>query len=229
MTSRLSRQEISDTVGDSGWRLVLEAVRTTVPVTSLAQGAEVAARAVAAAGDEGAASLWMDVRADRVVLTLQSPAIGWPTPRELDLARAVSAAVGELGLRTHPGLGDPVSRPVQMIEIAIDALDIAAIRPFWKAVMGYTDAPGASGPDDAIADPLRQGPAIWFQQMDAPRPQRNRIHLDISVPHEEAGPRVAAALAAGGVLLSDAKAPAFWVLADAEGNEACVTTWQGRE
>jgi len=30
-------------------------------------------------------------------------------------------------------------------------------------------------------------------------------------------------------LINDAQAPAFWVLADPEGNEACVTTWQGRE
>jgi len=40
---------------------------------------------------------------------------------------------------------------------------------------------------------------------------------------------VEATLAAGGKLLSDAEAPAFWVLADAEGNEACITTWQGRD
>jgi 4a-hydroxytetrahydrobiopterin dehydratase len=25
------------------------------------------------------------------------------------------------------------------------------------------------------------------------------------------------------------QAPAFWLLADPEGNEACVTTWQGRD
>jgi len=37
------------------------------------------------------------------------------------------------------------------------------------------------------------------------------------------------ALAAGGRLVSDAAAPAFWVLADAEGNEACICTWQGRD
>jgi 4a-hydroxytetrahydrobiopterin dehydratase len=88
---------------------------------------------------------------------------------------------------------------------------------------------GASGPEDTLVDPLRQGPAIWFQQMAAPRPQRNRIHLDVSVPHDEAQHRIEAALAAGGVLLSDSRAPAFWVLADVEGNEACITTWQGRD
>ena len=35
-------------------------------------------------------------------------------------------------------------------------------------------------------------------------------------------------LDAGGHLISDADAPSFWVLGDAEGNEACVCTWQGR-
>ena len=65
--------------------------------------------------------------------------------------------------------------------------------------------------------------------MDAPRPQRNRIHLDVSVPHDEAADRIRATLAAGGTLRYDAEAPAFWVLADPEGNEACITTWQGRD
>ena len=99
------------------------------------------------------------------------------------------------------------------------------MRPFWKAVLGYA----GDGPGEPLTDPLGQGPALWFQQMAAPRPQRNRIHLDISVPHDEAPRRVEAALAAGGRLVSAVRAPAFWVLADPEGNEACVSTWQGRE
>jgi 4a-hydroxytetrahydrobiopterin dehydratase len=119
-------------------------------------------------------------------------------------------------------------RSVQAIEIAIDAMNIAAIRPFWKAVLGYTDELGHTG-GNGLVDPLGQGPAVWFQQMDAPRPQRNRIHLDVSVPHDEARQRIAAVVAAGGTLTYDAEAPAFWVLADPEGNEACITTWQGRE
>jgi 4a-hydroxytetrahydrobiopterin dehydratase len=65
--------------------------------------------------------------------------------------------------------------------------------------------------------------------MDAPRPQRNRIHLDVDVPHDAAADRISAAIAAGGTLLSDSAAPAFWVLADAEGNEVCICTWQGRD
>jgi 4a-hydroxytetrahydrobiopterin dehydratase len=112
---------------------------------------------------------------------------------------------------------------VQVVEIAVDATDISAVRAFWKAVLGYA---GAGGP---IVDPAGQAPALWFQQMDRPRAGRNRIHLDICVPHDEAQARVAAALAAGGRLVSADRAPAFWVLADVEGNEACVTTWQGRD
>ena len=81
----------------------------------------------------------------------------------------------------------------------------------------------------ALVDPSGRGPAIWFQQMDAPRPQRNRIHIDVDVPHEAASARIDAAIAAGGRLLSDDAAPAFWVLADPEGNEACICTWQGRD
>jgi 4a-hydroxytetrahydrobiopterin dehydratase len=151
------------------------------------------------------------------------------TADEVALARRISEIASGLGLTTVAGVGGGSPRSVQVLEIAIDALDIAAVRLFWKAVLAYTDEPGHTGPEDPLVDPDGQGPAIWFQQMDAPRPQRNRIHLDVSVPHDEAQARIQATLAAGGVLVNDAEAPAFWVLADPEGNEACITTWQGRD
>jgi 4a-hydroxytetrahydrobiopterin dehydratase len=65
--------------------------------------------------------------------------------------------------------------------------------------------------------------------MDAPRKQRNRIHFDVAVSHDEAEDRIRAALAAGGVLVSDAQARAFWILADIEGNELCICTWLDRD
>ena len=58
---------------------------------------------------------------------------------------------------------------------------------------------------------------------------RNRIHVDVDVPPELAQARIDAALAVGGTLLSADAAPAFLVLADPEGNEACICTWQGRD
>jgi 4a-hydroxytetrahydrobiopterin dehydratase len=95
--------------------------------------------------------------------------------------------------------------------------------PFWRAVLGYRDRGDG---DDNLIDPRGRGTVFWFQQMDAPRPQRNRIHIDVWVPHDLAEERVAAAIAAGGVLVTDEHAPSWWTLADAEGNEADVCTWR---
>jgi hypothetical protein len=192
-------------------------------------GGRQAADAVAACGDDADRHLRVDVRPDRVVFTLQSLDHAAVTTLDVELAHRISAAAHDSGLLAEPEIGTGAPRSVQILEIAIDALNIPHIRPFWKAVLGYADEAGADGPADALVDPAGQGPAIWFQQMDAPRPQRNRIHFDICVPHDEAPSRIETALAAGGRLLSAAKAPAFWVLADQEGNEACVTTWQGRD
>lgn len=64
--------------------------------------------------------------------------------------------------------------------------------------------------------------------MDSKRTERNRLHVDVFVPHDQAEARIAAALAAGGRLVDDSHAPAWTTLADAEGNEVDVATWQGR-
>lgn len=139
------------------------------------------------------------------------------TRADVDLANAISSLADEVG-------AEPVRpAPTGSVDIAIDALDVDVVRPFWRAVLAYADR------DGDLVDPTGVGPAVWFQQMDAARPQRNRIHLDVLVAHDEAEARIAAALAAGGHLVTDAFAPRWWVLADAEGNEACVCTWRGRE
>lgn len=229
MEQVLSRPEASGAVQDSGWRYILGALRTSVPAESLAQAIGFAADAVAVCGDNADQHLRVDARPDRVVFTLQSVAHAAVTTLDVELALRVSAAADSSGLMTQPDIGSEAPRSVQLLEIAIDAMDIAGIRPFWKAVLGYADELDSAGPKDPLVDPVGQGPAIWFQQMQEPRPQRNRIHFDISVPHDEAPQRVEAALAAGGRLVSATRAPAFWVLADLEGNEACVTTWQGRD
>ena len=218
----LTRHAASDAVDHLGWRLLLGFLCSAVPVASLAEAQEVAALAIAATGEDADGHLRVDLRRDRVEFAVQTAATGWLDDRDIEITAAISTA---LDGRTVPSDGP---RPVQMLEIAIDAMDIPAIVPFWRAVLGYVDDQQS---DDigAVIDPLGQGPAIWFQQMDKPRPQRNRIHFDISVPHDEADARVAAALAAGGTLVSDSHARSFWVLADAEGNEVCVCTWQDRE
>jgi 4a-hydroxytetrahydrobiopterin dehydratase len=225
----VSHQQISDAVGGTGWRYVCGVVSTVVRVDSLAEAVDVAARAVAACAGAGGDHLRLDLRGDRVVLTLRSPAPAGVTPLDVDLAGRVSAAVRAAGRVTRPEVGGDTPRSVQVLEIAIDAIDIAAVRPFWKAVLGYRDETVPAGPADPLVDPFGQGPAVWFQQMGAPRPQRNRIHIDICVPHDEAAARIHAALAAGATMVADTHRPSFWVLADPEGNEACISTWQGRD
>lgn len=218
----MRRQHISDAVSPLGWRLVLGAVHTEVLTPDLAAAVAVATVVAEVAGPQAQGHLNLDVRGDRVVMRLRSA--DGVTAHDIALARRISAALAERGAATAPG---DVS--VQAIEVAIDAIDIPAVRPFWKAVTGYVDEAGPSDLSGGLVDPAGRGPALWFQQMDVPRPQRNRIHLDVDVPHDQAAARIEAALAAGGVLLSERAAPAFWVLADAEGNEVCVCTWQGRD
>ena len=152
-----------------------------------------------------------------MTVRLKTHSAGGLTERDVALARQITEAARELGV--------PVDLSgLQMVQVAIDALVIADVLPFWRAVLGYEQED-----DEDVADPDAQGPPFWFQQMDAPRPQRNRIHIDLYVPHDQAEARVAAALAAGGRIVSDENAPGWWTLADAEGNEVDVAPWPDRD
>lgn len=159
----------------------------------------------------------IDFRYVGVTVRLRSHDVDGLSERDVALARQISAAARELRIASDP-------TAVQAVNLTIDALDIARVRSFWRAVLGYQE----KGSEDLV-DPHGIGPSVWFQHMDRPRPQRNRIHVDISVPHDQAQARVAAAIAAGGHLVTDRFAPAWWTLADAEGNEADIATWRGRD
>jgi len=155
----------------------------------------------------------VDLRYGSVTVFLISHDIGGLSQRDVRLAQQISAAARDRGIAADPGA-------VQQIDITVDALDPAAVAPFWRALLAY---------DDKDTDPRGRGPSLWFVEMDEPRPQRNRIHLDLSVPHDQAEARIAAAMDAGGRIVTAEYAPAWWVLADPEGNEACVCTWMGRD
>ena len=158
----------------------------------------------------------VDLRPDGVTVRLGATREGRFSERDLVLAQQISGAARELGASADlTGL--------QHIQVAIDALVIPDVLPFWRAVLGYEQVG-----DEDLLDPHLEGPPLWFQQMDAPRPQRNRIHVDLYVPHDEAEARVAAAIAAGGRVVNDANAPGWWTLADPEGNEVDVASWPDR-
>jgi len=230
-TVPLTRATASTAVEAIGWRYLLGALATSVAVHGLGRAVEIAGLVVQACGGLADGHLRADLRPDRVELSLQTRSRGVVTAADVELAHAVTAALHAGGASTGGATGSTLPRPVQALELAIDALDIPAVLPFWRAVLGYVDEPGSvvDDPPAAIVDPAGQLPAVWFQQMEAPRPQRNRVHLDVTVAHDEADARVRAALDAGGVLVDATHARSFWVLADVEGNEVCVCTWTDRD
>lgn len=223
MADKISASQFHAHDGLPDWRVILGRIEAAFRAESYAAAASFIAE-VSDAAEAADHHPDIDLRyPGRVHVTLTTHAAGGLTSADVGLARTISSLAVAAGL-----ISDPLTSAG--LEVAIDALDIDAVLPFWKAVLGYEEQP----PDEpggqvwALVDPHRIGTPFWFQQMDAPRPQRNRIHIDVSVPHDLAEQRVAAAVAAGGHIVSDARARAFWVLADREGNEACVCTWQDR-
>ncbi len=110
----------------------------------------------------------VDLRSDGVTVRLRTDSGDGLSEREVALAQQISAAARELGVPV-----DPTS--LQIVQIAIDALVIPDVMPFWRAVLGYREV----GDEDLI-DPLFQGPPVWFQQMDAPPTVTGSISTSMS-------------------------------------------------
>jgi 4a-hydroxytetrahydrobiopterin dehydratase len=207
-----------EAAGLDDWRQMFEALRTRFLTGGFNQGLELVTR-IAALADEADHHPDVDLRYPHVNVTIFSHDVFGVTSRDVDLARAISAAASEFGIAA-----DPTATAV--VEIALDTWDHEEIKPFWAAVLGMTDHPHH---DQELRDLAGTQPTVWFQHTDAHDEPRQRFHLDIRVPPEVADGRIAAALAAGGVLVSDEQAPRFTVLADAQGNKVCVTTGLQRD
>ncbi len=137
------------------------------------------------------------------------------TERDVAMARSISEIARDLGVT-------PTPEKLTKLEWALDTADKPAAVAFWAAVLGYD---GDTDPNE-VADPDGRGVTLWFQGSDARDERRQRFHVDVHVDPSQARARIEAALAAGGTLVSDEHAPSFTVLADPEGNKACVCTWQ---
>ena len=209
----LSAAEASEAA--PGWRVLLGRLHLATEWPAPADALEFVTQ-VAALADALDHHPEVDLRRRRVQLSIRSHDVGALTHRDTAFAWQVARLVDQRG-------GTVVPSRLSRVEVAIDTTDADALRPFWAAVLGYEERPAELHDPDAI------GPSVWFQHLDEPREGRNRIHLDVTVAHDAAEERIARALAAGGRLVSDAHAPAWWVLADADGNEACVSTWLGRD
>ena len=214
--ARVTPDEFAVADGVDDWRFVLGSIHAEFEVRPFAAAAALVA-SIGQAADALDHHPEVALRyPGRVRVTLSSHDVGGITEWDVQMARTISALASDAGAVSRPEVA-------QAVEIAIDTLDADRIRPFWAAVLGYVTTESGS-----LADPAKLGPPLWFQQMNAHRGERQRFHLDVSVPHGVATARVAAAIAAGGRLVSDQFARSWWILADADGNEACVCTWQDR-
>ncbi|MFE7413650.1 VOC family protein [Streptomyces laurentii] len=212
---KITPRQFRESPATEDWRVLGEGACARFRTGSFAAGARFAA-ALADLPELADHAPDVDLRPDAVTVRLVTvtDTLYGLTEGDPARARAVSALARTLDLTAEPAA-------LTAVQVTVDALSIPAVTPFWRALLGYDHRAGS--PEDLI-DPARRNAAFYFQPMDAPRPQRNRLHVDVWIPYDEADTRIKAALAAGGTLVTDAYAPSHWVLADPEGNEACVGT-----
>ena len=199
------------------WRQLFEALHTRFKTGDFATGLALTSR-IGELAEAANHHPDVDLRYPHVNVTLCSHDVFGVTSRDVDLARQISAAAADLGVWADPST-------VSVVEIALDTWDHEEIKPFWRAVLAMSDHPSY---DQELRDLDGSLPTLWFQETDEHEEPRQRFHLDVRVPPEVVESRIAAALEAGGTLVSDERAPRFWVLADAQGNKACITTGRGR-
>ena len=221
MSDRITARQFGEAGGVADWRVIGDGACAFFRTGSFAAGARFVAAIgeLSGLGDHGPD---IDLRRDGVtvrLVTVEDDYYGM-TQGDVELARRISAVARDQGLQADPSA-------VQNLLIVPGAPDTAEVMPFWRAVLGYE--PRRDNPDEDLVDPHNRGPAFWLERMKEPRQGGGAIHVAVWLPYERAEARVAAALAAGGHLVRDEFAPAWWTLADAAGNEADIATVKTRD
>ena len=198
--------------GVSDWRVTGNGPHAVFTATSLAHAAGLVAPVVVAAERFGILPD-LDVRPEGVVVRIPNRSPEGIPETATAFAAAVSQSAADLRLTPDPSLA-------QSVGIYVAQHSQADVRPFFMAALGYQEL----GDTDAV-DPLRCGPQLAFNPITGDTPARGRTHFDVFVPADQAGARVAAALAAGGRLVDDAYAPAWWSLASPENHGVHIASW----
>ena len=134
------------------WRVLFGGM-TFYPIASPKQAAELAAD-VADLADEARFPLLVDMRPEGI--TIDTGKDQWEDERFGDLARRVQAAAHKRGLVAEPA-------GLRFVQFGIDAVDVAAVRHFWRVALGYEYDPRSWVTD--IYDSHRLNPPVFFQQM----------------------------------------------------------------
>jgi 4a-hydroxytetrahydrobiopterin dehydratase len=144
--------------------------------------------------------------------------VEWVTQIDVDLARRISEIAAVHGVAADPAA-------ITTIELALDTAHPEDVSPVWAALLtGSTEARGRGTIGDDVRDATGRVPILWFQDTDEHETPRQRFHIDVWVAREVADARIAAAVAAGGEVVDDSNAPSYTIIADPDGNKACVCT-----
>jgi 4a-hydroxytetrahydrobiopterin dehydratase len=214
----LSEQGWQDFLAGEGledWVVLHGGATAVFRVTSL-RGATVLAQAIAEApeieGGSGHKGILLTAGGDRLTVRLSRDV--WQLEAEhARLARLVSKLAREHGAKADRAA-------VQEVQIAVAAKAEAIDLVFWRAVLGYDPVA-----NDNAVDPLGHGSTVWMQEIDAAKPLRHAMHLDVSVAREQVRARLDAAVAAGGRIVDESHAPGHWTLSDRAGNRVCICAW----
>lgn len=214
MRDPITAKQFHDSDGIDDWRVVSGGASTVYRTPSFSAGAAFAVT-IAAIADDLDHHPDIDLRARSVTIRTSTHSEKALTEMDVVLAQRIQVVARGAGLEADPSA-------VQTVTLAIDTEKFDTVQPFWRAALGYKERL-----PHELHDPKRRGPLFWFN--DKPhRDGHNRIHVDVSVPHDLAEARVQAVLDAGGRMLGDTYAPAWWSFIDADGNVADIATWRGR-
>jgi len=119
-------------------------------------------------------------------------------------------------------IGPPVSGRLpamalaQFKDLTIDALDVDTVGSFWAKALGqeFTSDAGGGMLQPGLDQPTSR--TVWINQVDEPKTDKNRVHLDVRV----AGGRPESL---GATVVREPDDEISWTVgADPEGNEVCV-------
>ncbi|MFN2487011.1 MAG: VOC family protein [Acidimicrobiia bacterium] len=211
-TKRLTARAFHEAGGVDDWRVLFWGAYAFYRTGSFAIGARFVA-GIAQVAEATGHSPDVDLRPEGVTIRVFTREDGALFEPDIALAQQISKVARDLGL-------EPDASQVQSVGIAIAQGEGVDVRPFWAAALGYRYL----GDEDAI-DTHRRNPHAWFHELDPPKPGRGRMHIDVSVPADQAEARVAAALAAGGRIADDSHAPRWWTLASPDNHGVDLAAW----
>lgn len=220
-TPKLTETQVRD-AGIEDWRQILGRIKARFRTGDFATGlalVNMVGEAAQAANHHPEVTL----TSTDVIVTLSSHDVHGLTDRDVDLAREISRRAAAVGI------GADVSGLTQL-ELGLDTAFPQRLAPFYAALLGADLERGEP------VDSSGQVPTVWWQTSAEADPQwalpeqsfTQRWHFDVWVPHDNGVQRLNAVLEAGGRLVSDAAAPAYWVVEDDDGNRSCICTPHGR-